>query len=179
MKSIKNKYLFFILRILKDIFNPRVWPVSEDIHSKKLGKYYFVFTEQAMANQKGGQKSIVLDENGIPLNPTYIDVKDKKNVYFPITIGQVGLSVFHTFLDTGKETDKNRFMKFVDWYYNNADESEGLGIRWLTDVSLPQYKNPGPWQSAFSQSRGISILLRGYQLTGYNKYLKMAEKALI
>jgi hypothetical protein len=49
----------------------------------------------------------------------------------------------------------------------------------MTDVPLPQYKNPGPWQSAFSQSRAISILLRGYQLTNEIKYANMAEKSLI
>jgi len=44
---------------------------------------------------------------------------------------------------------------------------------------LPQYNNPGPWQSAFSQSRAISILLRGYQISNEAKYADMAEKALI
>ena len=51
-------------------------------------------------------------------------------------------------------------------------------MRWLTDVSLPQYHNPGPWQSAFTQGRGISILLRGLQLTGDESYAILAEKAL-
>ena len=179
MKSIKNKYIFFLLRILKDIFNPIQYKIANNLHSKNLAEYYFLFSEKQMESQKGGQKSIVYDKDGISLNPTYIDVTDKKFVYFPITIGQVGLAVFHTYLETKSENDRNRFMKFVDWFYNNAEFDENLGIRWLTDVSLPQYKNPGPWQSAFSQSRGISILLRGYQLTGNEKYAEMAEKALI
>ena len=44
---------------------------------------------------------------------------------------------------------------------------------------MPQYNNPDPWQSAFTQSRAISILLRGYQLTNNQQYSDMAEKALI
>ena len=90
------------------------------------------------------------------------------------------MAVFHTYLDTKKESDKKRFLKFAGWFAdkNNQDESEELGIRWLTDVSLPQYKNKGPWQSAFSQSRGISILLRAYQITKDEKFIKIAEKAL-
>ena len=189
MKSIKNKYIFFLSRILKDIFNPRVWTITKELHSQELKQYYFIFTEQTIANQKGGQKSVVINKNGIPENLTYIDVTDKESVYFPITIGQMGLAVFHTYLQTKSEQDKKRFLKFVDWYYDNADENEELGVRWLTDVSLPQYKNFNAWQSAFSQSRGISILLRGYQITGKNppeadqpqaeKYSEMAEKALI
>ena len=179
MKSIKNKYIFFLLRVLKDILNPTQYKIADDLHSQKLNEYYFLFYEKQMENQKGGQKSIVYDKDGIPLNPTYIDVKDKKYVYFPITIGQVGLAVFHTYLKTKSESDKKRFLKFVDWFYQNAEISDNLGVRWLTDVSLPQYKNPGPWQSAFAQGRGISILLRGYQLTDDKKYAEMAEKALI
>ena len=179
MRTIKNKYIFFLLRILKDIINPIQYKISNNLHSENLTEYYFLFDENQMENQKGGQKSIVYDKEGIPLNPTYIDVRDKKYVYFPITIGQVGLAVFHTYLKTKSESDKNRFLKFVDWFYKNAEISDNLGVRWLTDVPLPQYKNPGPWQSAFAQGRGISILLRGYQLTDDKKYAEMAEKALI
>jgi len=179
MKSIKNKYLFFILRILKDIFKPTQWQIADDLNSPDLREYYFVFRESAMTNQKGGQKSIVYDEDGIPVNPTYIDVRDKDYVYFPITIGQVGLAVFHSFLSTRNESDRQRFMKFADWFFSHDDQDEKMGVRWLTDVALPQYKNEGPWQSAFAQSRGISILLRAFQLTGEERYAEKAEKALL
>ncbi len=179
MNIIKNKYLFFLLRVFKDVFKPTQWEIAGDLKSQKLAEYYFVFRESAMVNQKGGQKSIVYDPDGIPVNPTYIDVHDKDYVYFPITIGQVGLAVFHRFLETKSETDRLRFMKFVQWFFDHAEDDQRLGVRWLTDVALPQYRNKGPWPSAFAQSRGISILLRGYQLTGETKYADMAERALI
>jgi len=41
------------------------------------------------------------------------------------------------------------------------------------------YHNPKPWQSAFSQSRGISILLRAHQITQKKDYLDYAKKALM
>ncbi|HDP69036.1 MAG TPA: hypothetical protein ENN20_11165 [Candidatus Marinimicrobia bacterium] len=91
----------------------------------------------------------------------------------------MGLSVYHTYLETKSDADKERFLKFAEWFYNNAEISVKTGARWLTDVALPQYKNPGPWASAFSQGRAINILLRGYQLTGKPEYAKLAEKALI
>jgi len=179
MKSIKNKFLFFFLRVMKDIFNPIQYEISDDLHSQKLGEYYFLFYEKAMENQKGGQKSIVFDKEGIPVNPTYIDVKDKDYVYFPITIGQVGLAVFHTYIQTKSEQDKKRFLKFLKWFKDHAIINERLGARWLTDVALPQYHNPCPWQSAFAQGRAISVLLRGYQMTGDQDLAKLAEQALI
>ena len=70
-------------------------------------------------------------------------------------------------------------MKFVYWFCDHNEIYDRLCSLWLTDVPLPQYKNPGPWQSAFAQGRGVSILLRGYQLTDDKKYAEMAEKALI
>ena len=91
----------------------------------------------------------------------------------------MGLAIYHTYLESKQETDKKRFLKFAEWFMKNADVDDTLGVRWLTDVSLPQYKNPGPWQSAFSQSRGLSILLRAYQLTEDTKYADMASNALI
>lgn len=179
MRSISNKHFFFLLRITKDMFHPLRYRISKNLHSQNLNEYYFLFEERQMENQKGGQKSIIFDERGIPLNPTYIDVKDKPFVYFPITIGQVGLAVYHTYLQTNLDDDRTHFLKFLNWFYENYEEDSNLGVRWLTDVSLPQYHNPGPWQSAFAQSRGISILLRGFQLTGERKYADCAEQALI
>ena len=176
-----KKYLFMLDKFRRDVKTPKVrYPLAEDMSSSKLGEYYFVFSEDRVSS--GADQPLIskFDENGIPVNKTYVDVTDKEYVYFPISIGQLGLAIFHTYLKTRTEQDKARFLKFADWYADpaNYDESELLGVRWMTEVSLPQYKNPGPWQSAFSQSRGISILLRGYQLTGEERYLDVAEKAL-
>ena len=68
-----------------------------------------------------------IDENGIPINKTYIDVSEKDYVYFPISIGQLGLAIFHTYLKTKSTEDKNRFLKFVDWYYQHAEIDDELG----------------------------------------------------
>ena len=167
-------------KIISDLKAPKNrYSIPNKIHTNVLEKYYFDFEEKRISKGKDQALLSKFDKNGIPLNKTYIDVKSKEYFYSPISIGQMGLSVFHTYLKTRKEEDKTRFLKFPQWYYENANTDPELGVRWLTDVPLPQYKNPGPWQSAFSQSRGISILLRGYQLTGKEEYAEMAEKALL
>ncbi|NQT24377.1 hypothetical protein HQ585_03380 [candidate division KSB1 bacterium] len=157
----------------------QVYQLAGDMNSSILGTYYFLFRESRIASGKDQTLIQKFDENGIPINATYIDVKDQDYVYFPISIGQLGLAVYHTFLESQSDTDRNRFLKFVDWFYDHAEEDPTLGVRWMTHVPLPQYRNPGPWQSAFSQSRSISILLRGFQLTGDQKYADMAEAALV
>jgi heparosan-N-sulfate-glucuronate 5-epimerase len=174
-----KKFFFMLNKMRVDLKTPRVrYSIADEIHKVKLDEYYFLFEEKRVAAGKDQALINKFDEKGIPINKTYIDVTDKDYVYFPISIGQMGLSIFHTYLRSKSDDDKARFMNFVDWFFENAELSDNLGARWMTDVSLPAYKNPGPWQSAFSQSRGISILLRGYQLTGDIKYAEMAEKAL-
>jgi len=167
-------------KFLTDIKSPKNrYPIARDLHNPQLGYYYFVFEEKRVAAGKDQKLISKFDKNGIPINKTYIDVPDKEYVYFPISIGQLGLAIFHTFLNSNKIEDKNRFLKFVDWFYDSVTIDHKLGALWLTEVPLPQYKNPGPWQSAFTQSRAISILLRGYQLTDDEKYSDLAEKALL
>jgi hypothetical protein len=166
-------------KFLGDLQAPKNrYPIADDLHGSKLGFYYFIFDEQRVARGKDQKLIGQFDKNGIPVNKTYIDVTEKEYVYFPISIGQMGLAVFHTYLKTKSPDDKERFLKFAEWFTDNALLENNLGARWLTDVALPQYKNPGPWQSAFAQSRAISILLRGYQLTKETKYCDLAENAL-
>lgn len=177
----KLKKIHFMLKKIRRDFGAagRRYTLTDDVHSPQLGEYYFRFQEKRVSQGKDQPLISKFDENGIPINKTYIDVQSKDYVYFPISIGQMGLSVFHSWLETKSDEDKNRFMKFVDWFSSRAEQDAKLGVRWMTDVPLPQYRHPGPWQSAFSQSRGISILLRGYQLTGNKAYADMARSALI
>ena len=174
-----KKYLFMFRKFRADLKRPKqAFRLSKDLHSKKLGEYYFLFEEARIASGADQELISKFDENGIPINKTYVDVEDKDYVYFPISIGQMGLSVFHSYLKTKSDVDKQRFLKFADWFMEHGEKDETLGLRWMTDVSLPAYKNPGPWQSAFSQARGISILLRAYQLTRRKSYANAAKEAL-
>ena len=177
--SFRKKYFMF-KKVIEDFRRgSNFYKISKDMNSTILGEYYIIFDEKIVRSGKVQSLITDYDSNGIPLNRSYIDVDNKNLIYYPITIGQVGLSVFHTYLNSKTNEDLNRFLKFADWYIENGIEDKKLGIRWLTDVPLPGYKNPGPWQSAFSQSRAISILLRAHQQTQNFKYLETAKKALI
>jgi hypothetical protein len=168
-----------IRKSINDWRSPRIiYNLSEDISSNYLGEYYFKFEEKRVAAGKDQKLISKFDKDGIPINKTYIDVQDKEYVYFPISIGQMGLAVYHTYLQTKSDADKDRFLRFAEWFYRSATIDEKRGARWLTDVPLPQYRNPGPWQSAFAQSRAVSVLLRGYQISGDMKYANYAEQAL-
>lgn len=180
MLGIIKKKWFMLNKLLKDLSRSKhIYDLADDLQSQHLGHYYFLFKEDRISAGKDQALIQRFDADGIPINRTYIDVRDKEYVYFPISVGQMGLAVFHTWLETRKEADKIRFLKFADWYLKQADLSAQTGARWLTDVALPQYHTAGPWASAFSQSRAISILLRAYQLTANKEYASLAEKALV
>jgi len=171
-----EKMIFMSKKLVKDIQrNKDIYQLATHVHSSDLREYYFLIDEQELL--QGHSQNYHFDDDGIPVIPSYIDVEGDNLIYYPISIGQYGLAIFHTWLKSGAEADKKRFLKIVDWFYDNRILDE-KGVYWLTDVPKPEYRMTDAWPSAFSQSRGLSILLRGWQMTGDEKYLHAAEQAL-
>ncbi|MEG1736909.1 MAG: D-glucuronyl C5-epimerase family protein [Odoribacter sp.] len=159
-----------------DLNSNRHIPINSDNNTKELNFYYIRFEENLA---KLNHLIHSFDPNGIPLNSTYIDVEESKLHYYPISIGQVGLAVFHSWLININEDKEAHFVQIFKWFMDNRIEDEKLGVYWETDVPKPEYNVYTPWKSAFSQSRGISILLRAWQLSGDEQYLAVASRALI
>lgn len=153
--------------------NSEVPDINTDI-SGDLSKYYFEFIDDP---KKLNRLIADFDENGVPLNKPYVDVVGHSMHYYPISIGQYGLAVYHNYLDYQSEEKKALFIRIADWFYSNAIISD-VGAIWLTDVPKPEFNVFEPWRSAFSQSRALSILLRAHQLTRDNKYYLRAIEAL-
>jgi hypothetical protein len=170
--SIKKK-LFMIKKLLYDLRSspPDIYIDKEE----RLGYYYLKFQQNP---QKLNRLISQFDENGIPLNKAYIDVENPKLHYYPISIGQYGLSIFHKYLESQSRENKEHFLRIADWFISNANIDQNLGAYWLTDVDKPEFKVFQPWKSAFTQSRAISILTRAWQITGKDHFKIMAIKAL-
>ncbi len=172
-----EKYFFMGRKFLKDVRRGKdIYRLSADLHGATLGEYYFLMEEEEL--RRGHSQDFHFDEEGIPIIPTYIDVEERKLIYYPISIGQYGLAIYHTYLHTRSEADKARFLKIVEWFYRNRVSDPERGDYWLTEVPRPEYRMFQPWPSAFAQSRAISVLLRGYQLTRREEYQHSAEEAL-
>lgn len=170
-----GKVSFYVKKVIKDFTNPLKYEVIDNVDDKILKEYYFLFDEKLLL--KGGSQDFHFDGEGIPIIPEYIDIssgKEKKFHYFPISIGQYGLAIYHTFLKEESQENKDRFLKVVKWF-SESQEEDGT---WRASVPVPKFKLEAGWPSSMAQSRGISILLRGYQLTDNELYLKQAEKAL-
>ena len=119
----------------------RAIPLHLAVHETVLGYYYIRFPE----NPKRLNRLIAaFDAEGVPMNTTYVDVEEKRLHYYPISIGQYGLAVFHTWLDGGAEDKKAHFLRIADWFYQNRTESEVSGTYWLTDIPKPEFGGMHP-----------------------------------
>lgn len=146
-----------------------------EVQQAQLEAYYFVFAEDL---KQLNRLITDFDENGVPLNQAYVDVAEKEIHYYPISIGQYGLAIFHSYLASRSEQKKAQFLKIADWFLAHAEHEPGLGAYWPTYIPKPEFGIPKGWKSAFAQGRGISICLRAWQLTGQQKYLNIATESL-
>lgn len=172
-----EKIRFMLRKLRRDLSHKTmIYQVAEDVHSPQLAEYYFVMDEQKLL--AGISQNFHFDDNGIPMIPTYIDVEERKLIYYPISIGQYGLAIFHTWLKRQSAEDRDRFLQIADWFVTHRRSDQQRGDFWLSAVPKPEYRMFDPWPSAFAQSRGISILLRAYQMTGNQQYFDVATNAL-
>lgn len=169
-----RNYWFMLKKLVRDL-SYQSFIINKENKSEKLKEYYFKFPADV---SKLNRLIKDFDKNGVPLNTGYIDVKDKKLHYYPISIGQYGLAIWQRYIQNKSLDDKKTFLSILNWFELNADQNEKLGVIWKTSVPKPEYNVFKPWKSAFSQSRAISILLRGWQLTGEKKYYDLAKLAL-
>jgi hypothetical protein len=166
-----------IKKIINDITSPKTpFRINDDNNSETLKEFYFLFEEDP---KKLNRLIKSYDDNGIPLNKSYIDVDSSELTYYPISIGQFGLAIFNSYIMSKSEDKKKHFLRIANWFMENREEDEKLGCYWLTEVPKPEYNVFSPWKSAFTQSRAISILLRAWQITKEEKYLNTCKKALV
>jgi len=177
MANKAQKTFFMLRKFWKDIHQDReIYQLSDDVHGPELGDYYFLMTEEQLL--AGHSQQFHFDDEGIPVIPTYIDVAERRLIYYPISIGQYGLAIWHTYLRSNSEEDRRRFLKIADWFYRNGRKEKDGSVSWLTEVTKPAYRIAGPWRSAFSQARAMNILLRAHQISGKREYEACATAAL-
>ena len=144
--------------------------VNQEAAPDQLGQYYMPFTVKA-------GYAAHLDGQGIPL----LDYHGAIGLqYNPIAIAQYGLGNYNLFLQTGQEEHRLKFTRTADWLLANlTNNSHGVPV-WMHHFNFEYQEGLyAPWYSGLAQGQGISVLLRAYQLTRNEEYLKAAEKAFL
>jgi len=116
--------------------------------------------------------TIKLDENGVLIYK--IPYTDKFD-YYPIFMARYSLGSLELFLDTEDEKYKKEFLTQTEWLLKNLVIKNNFAV-WEHDYILPFYDFKPPWVHGLAQGLGMVALLKAYQLTGKDEYLKASEK---
>lgn len=168
-----KKTLFYAKKLFSDINNPLIYDFIDSV--EELSTTYFLKYKLSDMLAHRSQR-FYFDENGIPIIPHYIDSSSGDSMhYFPIAIGQMGLAYLHHYNDEHSEESLLKFLNIADWFVDNQT-NDGF---WLANTNVDKFHLKAPWKSAMAQSRGVSVLVRAYNLTKNEKYLNSADKAFI
>jgi hypothetical protein len=106
----------------------------------------------------------------------FVSLGDKYGIadrFTPTMVAQMALANWDAHLVTGHERYRSRFMEHADLLL--ANQADG---RWNWQIEISSRGLKAPWISGMTQSLGISVLLRAYQLTTDVAYLNAASTAL-
>ena len=104
-------------KFLRDLNGNKHLKINQENTTPLLSGYYFKFEENL---SRLNRLIHSFDEKGVPINTSYIDVEKRQLHYYPITIGQYGLAVFHSWLSTRQEVKKQLFLNIADWFQTHA-----------------------------------------------------------
>ncbi len=119
----------------------------------------------------------VPDENGVIMY-NYNGVQ--RQVYNPLFVAIGGLKYYSEYEDDGDQQSKQYFLNTADWLVNNAKE-QGPKNYTLWEYRFP-WSSYGwispPYSSGLAQAQGLMVLILAHNLTGEEKYLIEANKAM-
>lgn len=143
-----------------------VTPLNKKYNPECFDYYYLDFSSKA--NYPGK-----FDDNGIPV----YDMPGVGPVYHPIVIAQYAIGLYENYLINKEEKFQSAFLKQAEWLLSNGVDSE-KGFLWTFNYDLDYYKLKSPWISSMAQGECISVLCRAFKMTGENKYIDAASKAI-
>lgn len=113
------------------------------------------------------------DSKGVPL----IDYTGRIGIqYNPWYIGHYALAQFEKYRTSNNSTHLEKFLVQAEWFTNKAVDREG-GQFAVWEYTFSWSSNlKAPWISSLSQSYGLSVLLRAYDITQTSNHMRLAEK---
>lgn len=157
--------LFKIKKWINMLRGNSVYHVNQDegkYYSKTEVKgYYNNLTDKVLLFGKKG--------NGIPT--TTVDTGE--TIYFSIAIFQYGLASYDLYLSSSKK-DKSMLDKVIACANLGVENQQEDGA-WVTFA----YETPEYPYSAMAQGEGVSLLIRAYNETHDEKYMRSLKKAMV
>ncbi len=142
--------------------------INPNIVKNSLGQYYMLFHNKA--RYKGA-----CDSKGIPM----LDYQGVIGLqYNPIAIAQWGLGNYNIWCETKSDIEYEKFLSCANWLVDNLEKNK-FGFKvWMHHFNF-EYRDMliSPWYSGLAQGQGVSILVRAYKETGFEKYKNAAHQA--
>lgn len=98
--------------------------------------------------------------------------------YQPTNIAQYALVNWNMHFTTGSEEYRLVFFNQVRWLVDNETRIAADAGGWPIPFAYPDFFATKPWLSALTQGVSISALARAYRLTGEDRYLQVARRAV-
>lgn len=122
-------------------------------------------------------KGILLDKAGMPMfdygytDGVYIGIQRN-----PVHVSQQAFKYWDEF-QNGDEKSRELFLNCADWLVDNAVLRDNYTV-WEYNFPWPDRNLTPPWISGMAQGLGIQVLVRAYNITGDQKYLKIGDSSL-
>ena len=137
--------------------------------NQDLGKCFAINEVKGYYNnltEKVTMQPELLECDDLPLLIT----DDGQKVFFPVAIFQYGLGAYDLYLIKGDDVYRRKFEQCLEWTVANQEKTGA----WSNFF----YIYPTHPYGAMAQGEGVSLLVRGYVLTGQTHYLQCAKRAL-
>jgi len=173
-KRIKYWNRILLTYLVKDKSNLSFWHGEPQINKKsnyqKLGQYYMKFLYKA--NYSGD-----FDSKGIPMLNYHGNIGLQYN---PIAISQWGLGNYNIYKDKKNNTESyNKFINSADWLVSNLEKNPDSVYIWNHTFDWVYKKTLiNPWYSGLAQGQGLSVLVRAYDETKDEKYMKAMRRVI-
>ena len=139
----------------------------DDTKDNTLSHYYVDLNGEGVeAVKKGLYATPPFDENGIPI--TYYGTVGRQ--YNPTTVAQYAFELWELYIQTNDKQYLDEFLKQADWLVDIQVDGN-----YYVRFEAPALYLKNPWVSGMYQGQAVSAVLRAYQATGDEKYLKSAE----
>jgi glycosyltransferase involved in cell wall biosynthesis len=99
-------------------------------------------------------------------------------VYHPNTIAQFALAHWNQYVATRDECHSTTFLAQAYWLVTHETRIGTDAGGWPITLSHPDMRTEGPWLSALTQSRAISVLLRAYLHTQEEPFIEAVRRAV-
>ena len=145
---------------------------TEDLSGNLIKSVYSTFTGKNVSITR-----IISDNSGVVI----VDYGYVGGIYIgkqrnPVTISQRAF-VYEEGYRNGNESCKHLLLNCADWLVDNAVYHDNYTI-WEYNFPWQKYNMTPPWRSGMAQGQGIQTLTKAYNLTGDERYLKVAGTSL-